>query len=282
MSISRQTHPILYRLNVERHRLLRRLSLRFGGARFAKVDGRQRESTAIRTFRHKSVLMRQLGDVDMRLQRNKITNLRLAAERINDTVIRPGETFSLWRLVGRPTARRGFLTGLLLSQGEVTEGVGGGLCQMANLLYWMFLHSPLTVTERHHHSFDAFPDSGRTLPFGSGATIFYNYVDLQAQNLTERAFRLSTWVDDRFLHGELWADEDLAFSYRILERNHRFMRDNIGTPWYRENDLFRQVIDRRTGLVVEEQHLMHNRSEVKYDFEKNAVAPDFEHNCLVS
>ncbi|MFJ8513275.1 VanW family protein [Lysinibacillus xylanilyticus] len=51
---------------------------------------------------------------------------------------------------------------------KVKTGVGGGICQLANLLYWMALHTPLIVTERHHHSFDPFPDSGRTLPFGSG------------------------------------------------------------------------------------------------------------------
>ena len=50
--------------------------------------------------------------------------------------------------------------------GEVKTSIGGGICQLANLLYWMALHTPLEVIERHHHSFDPFPDSGRTLPFG--------------------------------------------------------------------------------------------------------------------
>lgn len=45
-----------------------------------------------------------------------------------------------------------------LSRGEVVRGVGGGLCQLANLLYWMSLHTPLEIAERHQHSFDPFPD----------------------------------------------------------------------------------------------------------------------------
>jgi vancomycin resistance protein VanW len=44
----------------------------------------------------------------------------------------------------------------------------------------MAIHSPLVVVERSNHSFDPFPDDGRGLPFGSGAEIFYNYIDLGA------------------------------------------------------------------------------------------------------
>jgi vancomycin resistance protein VanW len=65
--------------------------------------------------------------------------------------------------------------------GEARLGIGGGLCQIANLLKWLAIHSPLTVTERHHHSFEPFLDDRRVLPFGSGATIFYNYGDFQVK-----------------------------------------------------------------------------------------------------
>ena len=77
-----------------------------------------------------------------------------------------------------------------LSQGKVTVGVGGGLCPLANLIHWMGLHSPLQLTERHHHSFDPFPDEGRVLPFGSGASLFYNYVDLRFRNPTDQTLQL--------------------------------------------------------------------------------------------
>ena len=62
------------------------------------------------------------------------------------------------------------MEGMILRNGRVASGVGGGLCQMTNLLYWMTLHTPLTVTERWRHGYDVFPDSNRTQPFGSGAT----------------------------------------------------------------------------------------------------------------
>jgi vancomycin resistance protein VanW len=60
---------------------------------------------------HKTPLLRQLRNVDMQLQYNKINNLNLAGSRINGLVLKPGETFSFWRLVGKPTRRKGYLEG---------------------------------------------------------------------------------------------------------------------------------------------------------------------------
>ena len=63
-------------------------------------------------FSHATVLLRQLKGSDMRLQRNKITNLKLAAARLNGIVVHPGQVFSYWKLIGRPSARKGYLAGM--------------------------------------------------------------------------------------------------------------------------------------------------------------------------
>ena len=57
-------------------------------------------------------------------------------------MIRPGETFSFNKLVGNCTRGAGFVEGMRLSNGQASPGVGGGICQLANLLHWMVLHSP--------------------------------------------------------------------------------------------------------------------------------------------
>lgn len=77
----------------------------------------------------------------MELQRNKLVNLRLASAQINGLVVQPGETFSFWKLVGEPSAKRGYLDGLVISAGKLGRGVGGGLCQLANLIHWLVLNS---------------------------------------------------------------------------------------------------------------------------------------------
>jgi len=120
----------------------------------------------------------------MQLQYNKIKNLEIVVKKINGTIIQPGETFSFCKIVGLPTKKKGYKKGMELSFGKAKEGIGGGICQSSNLMYWLALHSALTVNERHHHSYDPFPDDGRVLPFASGATVFYNYLDLQITNNT--------------------------------------------------------------------------------------------------
>ena len=150
---------------------------------------------------HASPTRRELAGVDPQLQINKETNLAIACAALDGRVLRPGQLFSFWRLVQRPTAARGFLPGVVLSQGRVVSGVGGGLCQLTNLLYWMTLHTPLTVTERWRHSYDVFPDSGRSVPFASGATCAWPSLDLQIRNDTLDGYRLSVAVVDGELRG---------------------------------------------------------------------------------
>ena len=127
--------------------------------------------------RHQSVLRRQLGDSDPRLQEAKIINLQQAIKKLDKLIIPAGQTFSYWHNLGRPSRQKGYVNGMLLANGRVTEGLGGGLCQLSNFLFWILMHCDTSVKERYHHSLDVFPDSGRSLPFGSGATVLYNFID---------------------------------------------------------------------------------------------------------
>jgi len=98
----------------------------------------------------------------MQLQENKATNLALAVKHIDGLLKRPGETFSVWKLIGRTTKGRGYKEGLTIAKGKPSQGIGGGMCQLSNLIHWLVLHSELTITEHHHHDgLDLFPDFGR-------------------------------------------------------------------------------------------------------------------------
>ncbi len=255
-----RNNPILYNIRVIQLRGIRRLQNCHPRVRFARL--RNDDALAYPVKRHQSLLRRKLGDTDPQLQENKIVNLQLSTAKIDGLLIRPGETFSFWQAIGRTTARKGYVEGLLLSHGEVGTGVGGGLCQLANLLFWMAMHSPLDVVERHHHSFDAFPDERRVLPFGSGASVFYNYIDLRFVNRTDATFQLHTWLTDEHLKGAILCDEDLPLAYHLEERNHRFSQAD-GT-YYRSNEIWRKTVDKRTGNTVNEERLIQNHAEVKY------------------
>ncbi len=202
-------------------------------------------------FSHATVMLRQLRDVDMQYQHNKTVNLRLAAEKLNGIVVHPGETLSFWRLVGKPTYKKGYLDGITLKYGKVVPGCGGGLCQLSNLIYWMTLHTPLIVTERHRHGYDVFPDVSRTQPFGSGATCFYPYGDLMIMNVTEQAFQLRIRVRTADLEGEWLSDQPAAYRYEIVEKYHHMAGEYWG-GFSRHNALYRRVIDTADNLIGEE------------------------------
>jgi len=249
-------------------RMRRRWQWLTGDERYARTF--QDESLPVAVKRHRSLLLRQLGDADMWLQHNKVINLRLAAAALDGLVIEPGETFSFCRLVGRTTRRKGYVVGMFLSGGEVRPDIGGGICQAANLLHWMVLHSPLTIVERSEHSFDPFPDSGRVIPWGTGCSIFYNYVDLQVRNDTDVPYQLRIKVGETHLEGELRATAVPAHSYHVQAREERF--EHTGGMWWRSNEIWRRVIDRRTGNQVGEELLKFNRARVMYD--PTAIYPD--------
>ncbi|MBK9215398.1 MAG: VanW family protein [Chloracidobacterium sp.] len=254
-----RTRSYLRRLIGREYYTLRRHAKWIANSRnFARLSPNVRLEHSI--FQHHSMLLRPLKDVEMYLQHNKVTNLRLALDRIESVVIRPGETFSVWRLVGRPTARRGFLDGLVLHNGRIEKGIGGGLCQLGNLLYWMALHSPLTIAERYRHGFDVFPDINRTIPFACGATLAYNYIDLQLRNDTSDTYQLKLWLGDEYLHGELLSDRAPEYSYEIFETDHLIKLQPWGgytrhnRIWKRTTSLIDGSIDER--LVTENHAIM--------------------------
>lgn len=214
-------------------------------------------------FAHSSPLLRNLRNTDMWMQYNKITNLNIAVRRLNGLVVRPGRVFSLWRELGKPTKARGYLQGMVLCHGKVVPGFGGGLCQLSNLIYWMTLHTPLTVVERWRHGYDVFPDADRKQPFGSGATCAYPAIDLRLRNETGSTFQLLLELTETHLSGRWVSGTKPVHSYRIVERDHCFRLESWG-GYTRNNRLYRQVFDSASGELLAEALVTENRALMMY------------------
>lgn len=254
--------PLTYRISVAKERLLRRLRDTFSHEKFAKTYSDT--ELPVKIYHHKSLIRRKLGNVDMRLQENKAVNLSIAAPKVSGVLIKPGETFSFWHLVGSTSAKKGYLEGLFLTKAGEGRGIGGGLCQFTNLLHWMALHSELRVVEHHHHDgLDMFRDYGRQVPFGTGTSIAYNYLDYRLFNPTSRTYQFIVYTDDEYLCGELRASEYEDFSWHIHAENECFRREN-GTV-YRCGEVWRERTDKRTGNVVERELVRRNHARVAYD-----------------
>ena len=255
-----ERYPVLYPWAVRLNRARRRWQ--WIRSTNAWADQRDTGDLGVRVKLQKSLLLRRLGASEMQRQHNKVTNLRLAAARVDGLLVKPGETFSFNKVIGNCTRRRGYVEGMRLSNGDAVSGVGGGICQLANLIHWMVLHSELTVTERSEHSFDPFPDEGRVLPWGTGCSVVYNYVDLQFRNDTQTSYQIRVAVGARHLEGELRAAEPPSRSFKVYGANERFYR--LGTDHFRANEIWRSVIDRRTGNRLGEELIRRNCALVKY------------------
>lgn len=254
--------PFTYRLSMEKEIMRRHLNDFINKTRFAKE--RKDTPLPVLVYNHNSLIRRRLGNVNMQLQENKAKNLALAVTHINGLIIHPGETFSVWKMIGRTSKRKGYKEGLTIEKGKPAQGIGGGMCQLSNLIHWMVLHSDLTITEHHHHDgLDLFPDYGRQIPFGTGTSISYNYIDYRVKNNTANTYQLRLWVDDEYLCGELRAAEQLPHTFHIHAENEFFSREN-GIV-YRNGQVYRDTIERTTGKCVEKQLIRTNHARVMYE-----------------
>ncbi len=237
----------------------RYLQWHLGRSDWADMRGDSLEYTV---FEHRTPLIRPLPNHAMWMQRNKIKNLEIATRALDGVILGPGQTLSFWRRIGRPTRRRGYVEGMVLQDGDVVPGIGGGLCQLSNLIYWMTLHTPLTVVERHRHSYDAFPDSDRTQPFGSGATCAYPYVDLQICNNTTESYQIRVHLIEASLVGQWRAEREPLHTYRVYEKDHWITHETWG-GYVRHNVIHREVFNKE-GTRVDDEYVTENHAIMMY------------------
>jgi vancomycin resistance protein VanW len=207
-----------------------------------------------------SPLLRSGAPYPARLLAGKAHNVARAASLLDGTVIGPGQTFSWHRAVGPPLRWRGFVPGPELRGEAIVAGVGGGACQVANLVLWLGLHSGLDLAERHRHDLDLFPDHERTAPFGSGCSVFFPARDLKLHNPGSLPVLLTLRVEGGWLHGAARRPVDTGVRYALVERDHRFVRE--GLQVLRQNRLYR--VASRPGAADVELLLAENCARVCY------------------
>ena len=105
--------PTTYQIALARRRMQRRIADGLRRSSFARQASQEsQESLPVKVYTHNSLIRRRLGNAQPELQEGKAVSLGLAAPHVDGILIRPGETFSFWRLVGEPSARRGFQPGV--------------------------------------------------------------------------------------------------------------------------------------------------------------------------
>ncbi len=122
---------------------------------------------------------------------NRTTNLILAASKINGTVLMPGESFSFDQIVGERTVAAGYKNAAIFVNGEVEDGLAGGICQISSTLYDAVVGANLEITERHNHS-----KLTSYLAGGKDATIVWGRYDLKFVNNRQYPIKIEMSVQN--------------------------------------------------------------------------------------
>ncbi|WP_026183785.1 glycopeptide resistance accessory protein VanW [Desulfitobacterium hafniense] len=222
-------------------------------------------------YETKSKLLNENTGFDMKYQENKVFNLRLAAEPVNGLLIRPGETFSFWQRVRYAEKKERYKDGLCVVNDQLVTVPGGGLCHLSNLLFWLFLHTPLTIEERHPHQIKDFPSPDEDEPDGVDATIHEGWMDLKVKNNTNLTFQIEIAIAEPYIYGRIFMDQAQRYRYEVTNRDKRFFQKD-GKIFERVS-VGRQVIHSESQQVVSENILYTDVFEIGYPLpEGTAVA----------
>lgn len=255
--------PTAYAISMHRQILKRKIQDLLSKENFAS----ERSSKLLPeiVWQHTSDMIKHGPGIDPVLQQNKADNIRLACSRIDGLIVKPGESFSFWKMVGKTSKRNGFSEGRVLVNGRLMAGLGGGLCNLANTLHILVMNSPMTITELHHHSDALAPDpAGVRIPYSAGTSVNYNYIDLRFRNDTDIAVQLCVRCDGNTLIAEFRSEKLFPVIYRIVEDGHHFRKEEDGR-YYRISKIYRETINRSTGVLMKRELKWDNRSLVMFD-----------------
>lgn len=205
---------------------------------------------------------------DMKYQFNKVYNLKLAAETIDKIMIEPGETFSFWQLVRWADRDQKYKAGLNVIDGKTVPSYGGGLCMLSDMLFWMFLHTPLTVTERHGHAALSFPSTTEDLPKGTDATVNEGWLDLKVCNKTENTFQIEIDFAAAAMYGRILAKDAVNMEYSVFNPSVTYRK--AGGKIYQIASVCRMETDTDSGSKTERK-LYVNRCQIGYRLPDNLI-----------
>lgn len=255
-------NPTCYAISVKKENLKRHLQDLKRKENFA-TDFQKEKLTYVVSERSSNMIKRAEG-VDLASQFNKAKNIELACQKLNGLVIKPGEVFSFWKLVGKISEKKGYKAGRVIERNKLILGIGGGICNLANTINLLVIHSPLLINEFHTHSDALAPDETGRIPLNAGTSVSYNHIDYRFKNTTNQSFQLMLWCEGEVLHAALRSERELPYTYDILEENHHFKKEK--EKFYRISKIYKATLSKTSGDMVEKTLIWDNHSEVMFDY----------------
>lgn len=234
--------------------------MRFDRNRYA--DHQTKKLLPVKMFESSCPMYNRDTGFDMVYQENKVFNLKLAAATLDGLLIAPGESFSFWNRVRYADRQAPYRDGLAEVDGKLTVQYGGGLCQISNLLCWLFLHTPLTITERHGHGKKEFPEPPSDAPMGVDATVAEGWLDFKVRNDTDRCFQLSLTFDDEHIIGQIRTDQETGRAWQVVNRGLSYYQEPGGI--FEEVDVVQRICDISQNRCLSETVAYRNRCLIAY------------------
>lgn len=143
---------------------------------------------------------------------NRSGNLKIAADKINGTVLMPGEEFSFNEVVGKRTIEDGYRNAKIYENGQVVDGLAGGICQISSTLYNAVLMANLEITERRNHSFTTTYVSP-----GRDATVVYGTQDFKFKNSRKYPIKITANVGNGIVEFKIHGiKEEIEYEIKII------------------------------------------------------------------
>lgn len=251
--------PWLLPLRKKQRRLFFYLGMTFDKNVYAKELKTQKLPYEI--YKTSTLMINRDSGFDIKYQYNKVHNLKLAAKCINGLLLRPGETFSFCLATKHADKEEPYKDGLCLTDGKIVGEYGGGLCHMSNFLYEMFLHTPLTVTERHGHESESVPPTDAGYIAGIDATVAEGWLDLKVKNDTAHTFQIVIGFEDERMMGAIFSNDEKCFDYEIYNSSLRYVKR--GNVIFEESAVSRKIKALCSGEVRDEM-LYENSCTIDY------------------
>ena len=133
--------------------------------------------------------------------KNRKYNIRFGADKINGTILKPGEVFSANDTLGKRTRKNGWKNAGAYEGGEVVQQAGGGVCQLSSTLYNAVLYADLEIVERRNHSMPVhYVMRGRDATINSVG----NIIDFKFRNNTSGDIIILAYTEGNNLHMEIY------------------------------------------------------------------------------
>ena len=197
----------------------------------------------------------ELGDSS----ENRIHNVALMAQILDNRLVMPGDQFSFNQAVGPRTEERGFLEGTAIVDGLLLPSIGGGVCQVASTLFEAVYYAGLEVNERHNHDFYI-----SHYPVGLDATVAWPDLDFRFTNNTGHPVLIRATADASTMIVNLYSaptnrtvETTTSDTYERKKAEKRFLIDKFAAP-----GSVKIYTDGQDGFAVDVQRVVKQDGDV--------------------